>query len=192
MRKLILQMQITVNGFVAGPNGELDWMIMGRDSKSKDFMNELIDSSDCILMGRKMTEGFMSYWLKVVENPEDPQYAFARKMVDTPKVVFTKTLDKSEWPNTVLAKGELAAEVNVMKSMPGKDILVYGGAGFVSSLLQEGLIDELYLLVNPVAIGSGMTIFKERTNLKLVSTTQYDSGKAVLHYKPVGKMNKRK
>ena len=80
MRKLKLQMQMTIDGFVAGPNGELDWMMLEeQDDEVKNLKNELIDSSDTILMGRKMTDGFVSYWTKAVENPESPEYAFAKK-----------------------------------------------------------------------------------------------------------------
>ena len=96
MRKLKLQMQTTIDGFVAGPNGELDWMMSGQlHGEVGNLVNELIDSSNTILMGRKMTDEFVSYWTKAVENPENSEYAFAKKMLDTPKVVFTKSLNKS-------------------------------------------------------------------------------------------------
>jgi dihydrofolate reductase len=177
MRKLKLQMQITVDGFVAGPNGELDWMTFNMDDKLIEHINSITDSSDMILMGRKMTDGFVNYWTGVLENPESPEYAFARKMVDYPKVVFTKTLDKSAWPNTVLAKGDLVEEVNQRKNQEGKDLLVYGGAGFVSSLIKHNLIDEYHLFVNPIATGSGMTIFSEfggKFSLKQLDATPYE------------------
>jgi dihydrofolate reductase len=108
-------------------------------------------------------------------------------MVDTPKIVFTKTLDESPWANTVLAKGDIVEEVNHLKNQKGKDILVYGGAGFVSSLIKEGLIDEYHLLVNPAAIGSGMTIFKSLDRTQKFSAIQsklYSCGITVLSYKP--------
>ena len=109
-----------------------DW-----DVKVKNRENELIDSSDTILMGRKMTDEFVNYWTKVVENPESPEYKFAKKMVDSQKVVFTKTLNESPWANTVLAKVDIVDEVNRLKNKTGKDILVYGGADFVSSLIKK-------------------------------------------------------
>jgi dihydrofolate reductase len=187
MRKLKLQMQISVDGYVAGPNGELDWMTWDHDDQLIQFINDLTDSSDTILLGRKMTDGFVNYWENVVNNqPESPEYSFAKKMVDTPKVVFSKTLDASKWNNTTLAKGELADEIANLKNRSGKDIIVYGGAGFVSSLIKEGHIDEFNLFVNPILINKGMRIFDlldKRQKLTLLDSTPYKSGVAVLRYK---------
>jgi len=193
MRKLKLQMQISLDGYVARPNGELDWMTWDMDDKLKQFIDSLIDSSGTILLGRKMTDGFMSHWENVVNNkPDSPEFALAKKMVDTPKVVFTKTLDKSTWINTTLAKGNLAEEIANLKKQSrslsgGEDIIVYGGAGFVSSLIKEGLIDEYHLFVNPSAIGTGMTIFKSLDRTQKFSAIQsrfYSCGITVLSYKP--------
>ncbi len=188
MRKLKLQMQMSLDGYVARPNGELDWMTWNQDDKLIQFINSLIDSSDTILLGRKMTDGFVSHWENVVNNkPDSPDFSLAKKMVDTPKVVFTKTLDKSTWNNTTLAKGNLAEEIANLKKQTGKDIIVYGGAGFVSSLIKEGLIDEYHLFVNPTAIGNGMTIFKSLDRTQKFSVIQsrfYSCGITVLSYKP--------
>lgn len=189
MRKLKLQVQMTVDGYVAGPNGELDWMVWGEcDSGLETYVNGLTDSSDTILLGRKMTEGFVSYWTDVVENqPESREFSFAQKMVDKPKVVFTKTLEESPWANTTLAKGDLVDEINQLKNQEGGDILVYGGAEFVSSLIEAGLIDEYHLFVNPVAIGRGLTLIgdsEKRLNLTLVKSQAFDSGEVVLFYQP--------
>jgi dihydrofolate reductase len=109
-----------------------------------------------------MTNEFISYWSNVINNPGDPEYSFAKKMIVTPKIVFTKTLNKSEWPNTQIVTGDLKEEITKLKSQEGGgDIIVYGGASFDSSLIKENLIDEFILLVNPVAIGNGKTIFKD-------------------------------
>lgn len=185
MRKLKLQMQMSIDGYVARPNGEQDWMTWNPDDELLQFINSLIDSSDTLLLGRKMTDGFVSYWENTVRN--NPDNLFAKKMVDIPKVVFTKTLDKSPWNNTTLAKGNLVDEIASLKKQNGKDIIVYGGAGFVSSLIKEGLIDEYYLIVNPVAIGNGMTIFKSLDRIQKFTPIQsklYPGGKIVLSYKP--------
>ena len=184
MRKLKLQMQISIDGFVAGPNGELDWMTWNLDGKLIGFINELTDSSDTIFMGRKMTDGFINYWSSVLEKPESPEYSFAKKMIDIPKVVFSRTLDKSPWINTSLAH-DVVADTNAAKNKDGKDIIAYGGAGFVTSLVKENLIDDYYLFVNPTAVGNGMTIFGDTGDykrLKLVESTPYECGIVVNHY----------
>ncbi|MDR3652284.1 MAG: dihydrofolate reductase family protein [Paludibacter sp.] len=185
MRKVKLQIQMSIDGYVARPNGEADWMTWNPDDQFLQFINSLIDSSDTILLGRKMADGFVSHWENTFRN--NPDNLFAKKMVDIPKVVFTKTLDKSTWNNTTLAKGNLADEIANLKKQNGKDIIVYGGAGFVSSLIKEGLIDEYHLIVNPVAIGNGMSIFKllDRTQkFSPIQSKLYPGGKVVLSYKP--------
>ena len=185
MRKLKLQVQISVDGFVGGPNGELDWMTWDMDDKIGAYINELIDSSDTILLGRKMTDGFVNYWESV--KPDSPEYDFAQKMVSYPKYVFTKTLDESPWNNTTLVKGDIVDEVNALKARDGKDIVVYGGAGFVSSLIKHDLIDEYNLFINPAAIGKGLTIFGDVSDtfrLRLLDAKQYDCGITVNRYAP--------
>lgn len=188
MRKLKLQVQMTVDAYVGGPNGEMDWMVWGSDSQLEAYVNALTDSSDTILLGRKMTEEFVSYWTDIVNNqPHSREFSFAQKMVNTHKVVFTKTLGESPWANTTLAKGELIDEITRLKNLHGQDILVYGGASFVSSLIEAGLIDEYHLFINPVALGRGMTIFgdlKETLNLTLVKSQAFASGEVVLCYQP--------
>lgn len=178
MRKLKLQMQTSLDGFVAGPNGELDWMTWDWDDELKNYVDDLHKPVDLILLGRKMTDGFIKAWESRLAKPESSEEEeFARKMVETPKIVFTKTLEISDWDNTSLAKGDLAEEVNALKNQSGKDIIVYGGAGFVSSLIKENLIDEYNLFINPTAIGKGMTIFEKSDgamNLKLIDSKAFD------------------
>jgi dihydrofolate reductase len=183
MRKLTLQVQTTVDGFVAGPNGEMDWMTRESDEKLLAYMNKLTDSIDTILLGRKMAGGFIDYWGKAAADPSNPDYAFAQKMVSAHKVIFSKTLTKSEWPNTEVVNGNLADEVKKLKNKPGKDMIVYGGANFVSNLIEQGLIDELQLFVNPTAIGSGLRIFNGLTKLKLIEGISFNN-EVVLKYKP--------
>ena len=182
MRKLKLQMQITVDGFVAGPEGQLDWMTWAMEEKGIAMVNHLIDTSDTILMGRKMTPGFVNYWESV--KADDPQYDFAQKMVNTPKVVFSRTLSTMDGKNVRVENGDLVAAVNQLKSQSGKDLLVYGGASFVASLIENGLIDELHLIVNPIAIHDGMRIFTARTPLELVDSVALTTGKVANTYKP--------
>jgi dihydrofolate reductase len=182
MRKLKLQMQITVDGFVAGPEGQLDWMTWEMDEKLIGFINHLTDTSDTILLGRKMTDGFIKYWEGV--EPSSPEHAFAKKMIDIPKIVFSKTLKSVEGKNVRVENAPLPQAISRLKELKGKDLIVYGGATFVSSLIENGLIDELNLFVNPVAIGTGMRIFPARRPLKLIGSTGYPSGIVVNTYVP--------
>jgi dihydrofolate reductase len=188
MRRLKLQVQMTVNGFVGGPNGELDWMTWNWDDSIKNYVNEIHAPVDTIILGRKMTDGFVKHWESVAADPENPDYEFSRKMTDTPKIVFTKTLEKSPWNNTTLAKGDLTDEIKNLKTGHGGDIIVYGGAEFVSNLVNAGLIDDYYLFINPAVIGKGLTIFsgtEKLRRLKLAGSDVFDCGINLLHYIPV-------
>jgi dihydrofolate reductase len=147
------------------------------------FINHLTDTSDTILLGRKMTDGFIKYWEHAATQKESPEYDFAQKMVGLPKVVFSKTLQRIDGKNVRVENGDLVESVTQLKSRPGKDI-VYGGATFVSSLIEHRLLDEMNFFVNPVAIGSGMRVFKEKTPLKLSASTAYPSGIVVNSYLP--------
>jgi dihydrofolate reductase len=187
MRKLKLQVQISVDGCIAGPNNEQDWVVFFGDEKLKEYEYRLLESVDTILLGRKMTNEFISYWTEVLNKPNDSWYAFAKKLIETPKIVFTKTLTKSEWPNTEIATGDLKDEITKLKRQDdgGGDIIVYGGASFDSSLIKEKLIDEFYLFVNPVALGKGKNIFKDLDEVEkftLIDSIVFDSGIVLLHY----------
>ena len=185
LRKLRLQVQMSVDGCIAGPNGEMDWMVGLLDDESIKYAYKITESVDTILLGRKMTDVFISYWLSVMNKPDDPWFAFAKKMIETPKVVFTKTLNKSRWINTDIATGNLIEEVSKIKSQSGRDIVVYGGASFDSSLIKEKLIDEFYLFINPVAIGNGMTIFKDLNEIQkytLIESKVFECGIVLLRY----------
>ncbi len=178
---------MTVDGYIAGLNGEMDWITFNWDDELKNYVTAITDPVDCIILGRKLAEGFIPHWASVAANSDNPEFTAGKKFTDTPKVVFTKTLDRSEWANTVLAKGDLVDEITNLKKQDGQDIIAYGGAIFVSALIQHGLIDEFHLFINPAAIGNGLTIFKEldRTqNLRLVKSVSFDCGIVVLNYEP--------
>ncbi len=179
MRKLKLQVQMTVDGYIAGPNGELDFTLKEWDDELKKYVGEITNSVDCIVLGRKLAEGFIPYWAS------HPEQEGASTFNTTHKVVFTKTLEKSEWSNTVLAKGDLVEEITKLKAQDGQDIIAYGGATFVSALIKAGLIDEFHLFINPAAIGKGLQIFDSRQNLKLKKSTAFACGLVVLCYEPV-------
>jgi len=176
MRKLKLQIQTSIDGFVCGPKGELDWMQWNWDDALKAHVTGLTQSVDCIIMGRTLASGFIPHWKQVAENADNPEYEFGKLMDTMHKVVFSKTLDRSPWDNAELAKGSLQNEIDKLKNQPGKDIIVYGGAGFVSSLISARLIDELNFFVNPVAISEGISIFAQKTNLNHIHSQAFDCG----------------
>jgi dihydrofolate reductase len=184
MRILKLQVQMSVDGFIAGPKGEMDWMAFNWDDKIKSYIMALTEPVDTIILGKNLAQGFIPHWEATKANPQTTD-AFSAKMVDTPKVVFSKTLKKSEWANTVVAGGELVKEVNALKNQPGGDIIVYGGSAFVSSLIGAGLIDELNLFVNPAILSEGMPIFRElgrRQALVMKDAVKFDFGIVALKY----------
>lgn len=192
MRKLKLQVQVSVDGYIADANGKTDWMVWNWgpewtwDTALRSYFIGLKDTVDCVLLSRKMAEeGFIAHWAKTAEDAGNPQYPFAKKIADAQKVVFSKTLTRSVWANTSMAGGDLSTEVNNLKKQDGKDIIVYGGATFASSLIEAGLIDEFHLFVNPAILGNGRSIFKspvDKPALSLMSAKSYDCGVAVLVY----------
>ncbi len=151
MRKLKLQVQMSVDGYIAGLNGEMDFMVWNWDAALNQYVTALTEPVDCIVLGRKLAEGFIPHWAGVAADPDSPEHSAGIKFTGTPKVVFTKTLARSGWDNTVLAKGNLVDEIADLKKRDGRDIIAYGGATFVSALIQHGLIDEYHLFVNPAA-----------------------------------------
>jgi dihydrofolate reductase len=188
MRKLKLQVQMTIDGFVAGPNGELDWMWIPGDQDDAGFKNaiELADSCDTILLGRKMTREFIDHWEKgLVVDGISPDQSLAHRMVNMRKIVFSRTQTAISGKNVEVENGDLATAVQALKKEPGKDIIAYGGADFASSLISQNLIDEYYIIRNPVAIGKGLSIFKERKALTLESSIVFKNGKVLLKYLPV-------
>ena len=186
MRKLKLQMNMTLDGFVGGINGEQNWLEPNQDEEFKIYyQNDIIDSVDTLLMGRKMTEVFISYWENLVNNqPDSPGFLFAQKLVNIPKIVFSKTITTVAGKNIRVEDGDLVTIIKNLKNKSGKDILVYGGANFVSSLIKNNLIDEFILFIHRTAIGDGLKIFTTTTKLKLTNSKSYECGVVVNQYKP--------
>lgn len=187
MRKVKLQVQISVDGFIGGPDGQMDHLTWNWDDALKNYVTELTDASDTILMGGVLYQGMSGYWSSMKEG--DDQYLFATKMNTYGKVVFSRTLQAPlTWNNSRLATTDAAAEIRALKAQPGKDILVYGGARFVSGLIKENLIDEYHLFVNPVAIGKGLAIFslvEGAFKFELAAARGFACGIAVLEYRPL-------
>jgi dihydrofolate reductase len=171
MRKLKLQMNLALDN---------KW-----DSGMSDFSIDNLKNVDCILHGRKTGEGFIPYWTEIANNPDDAEYKLGRRFVEIPNVVFSNTLKVSQWDNTTIISGGIQAAIEALKKEKGKDILVYGGDSFVSSLIQHDLVDEFYLFVNPASIGNGQQTFnplKNELELKLVSCKPFTCGTVLLYY----------
>lgn len=185
MRKLKLQVQMTIDGFISGQNGEMDWMCFPWTDDIINYVNEITETIDTIILGRKLAEGFIPHWANVAKNPKDPEFEGGVKYTNMPKIIFTKTLKKSIWDNTEIANGDLVEEINKLKAQNGNDIIVYGGGTFVTSLINARLIDEFHLFINPTAIGNGMTIFKgldKNQSFKLKTVKQFDCGISLICY----------
>ena len=188
MRKIKLQMQITLDGFVCGLNGEMDWMVWDWDEVVKNYVTELTNSVDTFLMGRATGEGMAVYWPTVASNPEslEEDKWMAERLNELPKVVFSRTITHIDWWNVRVAP-DIEEEVKELKREPGKDILLYGGASVVSSFIDQNLVDEYHLFVNPVLIGKGKAIFsavQKDFKLKLIGTTESSTGIVILRYVP--------
>jgi dihydrofolate reductase len=186
MRKLGVFLNVTLDGYFTGMNGDLSWAHHGNDDPEwKSFVQENASSGGPLLLGRITYEMMASYWPTPTAAKNDP--VVAEGMNRLPKLVFSKTLDKASWSNTKLMKGDLGSEVRKMKKEPGEDIAILGSGTIVSQLTQEGLIDEFQLVVHPVVIGAGMTPFegvKKKLDLRLTKTRTFPNGNVLLCYQP--------
>ena len=185
MRKIIAALQTSVDCFIEGPNGELDWA-MAEDEETWRAMDETLNSVDTILLGRRMYPEYEQYWLSLLTNPNsgtENENAYARRADKIPHIVLSKTLDKVEWKTTRIVRD--VEDIRKMKQQPGRDMLALGGATLISSLMNLGLIDEVHLMVNPLILGGGKALFKdvkERHALKLIRAKPLKSGKVSLIY----------
>jgi dihydrofolate reductase len=184
MRKIIASLQVSVDGFIEGPNGELDWA-MAEDEETWAEVNEMLNSVDTFILGRVMYPDYEQYWMALLANPtgRKNENAYARRADKIPHIVLSKTLDKVAWKATRIVRD--IEEIRIMKEQQGKNIVAWGGATFVTSLMNMGLIDEVRLMVNPIILGGGKALFKdvkERHSLKLIRAKPLKSGKVSLIY----------
>jgi dihydrofolate reductase len=186
MRKVILFNMATLDGFFAGPNGEIDWHHV--DDEFNEFAMAQLNAADGLLFGRVTYQGMASYWPTDMARTNDPMVA--DKMNTLPKIVFSRTLESAEWTNTRLVTGNVGEEISKLKQQPGQDWLLLGSADLASSLTNLGLIDEYRVMVNPVVLGGGKPLFKgmkEKLNLKLTNAKTFRNGNVLLCYQPDGK-----
>lgn len=183
MRTFKLQVQTTVDGYMAGPGGAMDWLACPWSDDLNAYVDELSRPVDCIVLGRRLAEGFIPTW---AAGPEGEDQKSIDWMNSTPKVVISDSLTESPWENAVVAGGDLAETVRRLKTQPGGDIITYGGAALAAELIARGLLDELHLFVNPAAIGAGLPVFAAgaRQRLRLVTARPFACGITALHYEP--------
>jgi len=183
MRKTYVFMMVSVDGFFEGPDHDLYWH--NTDEEFDRFTIDQLNETGTILFGRRTYEMMASFWPSETAKANDP--IVAEKMNTTPKIVFSKTLEKAEWQNTRLVRDGVKETVEDLKRQPGKDVAVFGSSDLAVSLLQLGLLDELRIMVNPVVLGGGKHLFEGiggRVNLTLFAIRTFDSGNALLYYQP--------
>ena len=188
-RTLIAALQVSLDGFIQGPNGEKDWVDSWADAL------ELIPDVDTFVLGGHMYPGYGEYWESIDANPgrvlpfqermpSQKEIAYARLAARTPHIVVSTTLDTVSWPTARIVRD--VAELRTLRGQPGKNVYVVGGGTLVASLLNENLIDELRLIVHPVVLGQGQALFggvKKRLSLDLVQAKSTECGRVILTYR---------
>ena len=185
MRKLTVFNHVTLDGFFTDKNSDMSWAHTNNDPEWNAFTTENAKGGGVLLFGRITYTMMASYWPTPAALKQFPDVA--EGMNNLPKVVFSRTMDKATWKNTKLVKSDPAAEVRKMKKAPGQDMVIMGSGTIVSQLAQAGLIDEFQIVVNPIIIGEGRTLFeglKNRLPLKETKTRTFKNGNVLMCYEP--------
>jgi dihydrofolate reductase len=190
MRKIIVTMWVTLDGFIAGPNGAMDWIGELYDEAMGNYEMDLVKAADTLMLGRVTYQSFAGAWPNVPDNPEASkgEVEYAHRLNAMRKIVFSKTLSHAEWNNSTLLTEIDPEEITRIKQEPGSDIVIYGSASIVQTLSNLGLIDEYQLLLHPVVLGDGKPLFQNITHklqLQLTQTRTHPSGVVVLYYQSV-------
>src|SRR5260370_6865724 len=178
MRKVLAPVMMPLDGVMEGPDGELGWHVTGEEFA--EYGAGMPKSIDTILFGRVSYQMMAQFWPSSTE-PEAPM------MNELPKLVFSRTLQKVEWKNSRLVKGNIAQEIAKLRQQPGKDIALIGSTDLATTFIQLGLIDEYRIFLNPLVLGRGNPMFKnlkDRMALKLVKAEPFRSGNVLLIYQP--------
>ena len=185
MRKLVVFNQVSLDGYFVDMHGDMSWAHKS-DAEWQAFVEENASGGGELLFGRITYELMASYWPTPFARENDP--VVAERMNSLPKVVFSRSMDDASWNNTKLVKDDIAEETRKMKAEPGKDMVIMGSGSVVSQLAQAGLIDEFQVVVNPIVLGKGRTMFEgieEKIDLKLTRTRAFDNGNVLLCYEPI-------
>ena len=184
MRKIIVSNLVTVDGYFAGSNGEIDWHLV--DKEFNEYAAEMLNSVDTLLFGKTTYDLMAGFW--PTKNAIAEPSVIAEAMNSLPKIVFSKTLSHADWNNTKVIKEIDPEEIKKMKQQPGKDMVILGSGTIVDQFTNLGLIDEYRLIVNPVILGKGKPLFKDidhKIKLKLLKTKTFSSGNVLLYYQPI-------
>jgi dihydrofolate reductase len=179
MRRLILQTGISIDGYVAALDHSHPWGVEEEDESIERWVLDSVWAAGAHLMGRVTYEEMAAHWPTSTSE-------YARPMNEIPKVVFSKTLQHADWPETRIARGDLADEIGRLKREPGNDLIAYGGATLDQALSRLGLVDEYRLMIQPAALGGGLPLFKDLAaplHLELVEATTYPTGVAIHVYR---------
>ncbi|WP_379154638.1 dihydrofolate reductase family protein [Paenibacillus sp. sgz5001063] len=190
MRKLVLFLHASLDGFVEGPNGEMDIGWVSYDADLEKHAKDILSTADTVIWGRGTYQMMHNYWPSVPSNPSASQHErnHAEWIEETAKIVFSTTLEKVEWNNSRLVKEGIEEEIQNLKQQPGKDMVILGSPRLAHYLMQLNLIDEYKITVSPVLIGSGLPLFqglKDKINLTLLENKTFDSGAIGLVYQTV-------
>ncbi|MFY0524871.1 dihydrofolate reductase family protein [Archangium gephyra] len=186
MRKLIVFNNVSVDGYFVDANGDMSWAHEGtQDPEWNAFVSGNASGGGELLFGRKTYELMASFWPTPAAAQMNP--VVAERMNAMSKVVFSRTLDQASWSNTKLVKGDLVEEVRKLKQAPGQGMTILGSGSIVAQLARAGLVDEFQLVVSPIVLGQGRTMFEglqEKLRLKPAQTRTFGNGKVVLCYVP--------
>jgi dihydrofolate reductase len=185
MRKLVLFMHVSLDGFAVDADGGLGWI--SYDSEMQQYGEGIVATVGSPVYGRVTYELMAGYWPAVLNDPDADEHskAHARWVDKATKIVFSRTMKTAEWNNTIVINDNIVEEINKLKQQPGKDLVIFGSPGLAHSFMELDLIDEYQLTVNPVLLGSGIPAYqdiKNKTNLKLVKATVLKNGVVGLHY----------
>ncbi|HEX3436499.1 MAG TPA: dihydrofolate reductase family protein [Pseudacidobacterium sp.] len=186
MRKLIVFNHISLDGYFVDENNSMTWAKGGwQDAEWNAFVEENASGGGTLVFGRTTYDMMTSYWPTPIAMEQMP--VVAERINNLPKVVFSRKLDKASWNNTKLVKGDLTDSVRKLKNESGTDMVILGSGSIVSQLAQEGLIDEYQIVVNPIILGKGRTMFdgaREKVDLKLTGSRAFNNGNVFLCYAP--------
>jgi len=184
VRKIVAFLVASVDGYYEGPNQEFDWPVV--DEEFNEFAVEQLDELDTLLFGRVTYQGMASYWPTPQAEQDDP--AVAARMNGIAKVVVSSTLDRADWANSRLIRDDVAGQLAELQRQPGKDIAVFGSSALTVSLIRLGLLDEVRIMVMPIVLGAGKSLFRtadQRIRLELLRTRPFRSGNVLLTYRPI-------